>query len=250
MADERYLPDAVRRIALRLDYANRMRAHPRLSAAAGLALLGTRSALRDLGWFRSFAERRPVDAAGRPLPWFTYPAIALLTPRLAPSLRVFEYGAGGSTLWWSERVAAVWAVEHEPAWVAELAPRLPPHARVVLQKLDDGDAYPRAAADQVSAARAGVARAGAARAGADASLFDIVVIDGRRRNDCVASALEALAPAGVVIWDNSERPRYASGQQRLADAGFRRIDLHGMGPVNPWPWCTTIFYRDGNVLGL
>ena len=230
MTEERYIPGVVRNLALRLDYVRRMRAHPRLSAAAGLALLGARSGLREAGWFRSFAERRPVDITGAPLPWFTYAAIAVLTPRLGPSLRIFEYGAGGSTLWWGERVAEVLAVEHEPAWVRELTPRLPCNAHLLQRNLNDGDTYPNAASGH--------------------GAFDIVVIDGRRRNDCVGPALQALSPAGVIVWDNSERPRYAVGQQTLMAADFRRLDLHGMGPVNPWAWCTSLFYRDDNVLGL
>ncbi len=231
---EAEIPEPLRRLAMRLDYTTQMRRFPRASAAAGLALLGARSALRELGWFRSFAERMPVDADGAPLPWFTYPAIALLGPRVPPTARIFEYGAGQSTLWWAERAAAVRSVEHDADWVELLRPRLPGHARLQHAALE-GEAYVGAAA---------------AVAKAEGEGFDVVVIDGRERNRCVPAALASLREGGVVVWDNAERPRYAEGQAELRAAGFRSVELHGMGPCNPYGWCTTVFYRDGNVLGL
>lgn len=230
-----FIPKPLRELAQRLDYERHMRAHPWLSSAAGLALLGTRSGLRELGWFRSFVERRSVDAAGNALPWFTYPAIAVLAAKVTPGLTVLEYGAGGSTRWWAERVAAVWAVEHHAGWVAELGPQLPANAHLLKRSLDDGDAYPSAALDALRAA---------------GRPFDVVVIDGRRRNRCAGPALQVLSAGGVIVWDNSERAKYQSGQQQLRDAGFRDLVLPGMGPINPWLAATTIWYRDGNVLGL
>jgi hypothetical protein len=231
---EAEIPQNLRKFAMRFDYIRQMQRFPRAAAAAGLALLGARSALRDAGWFRSFATRLPVDAAGAPLPWFTYPAIALLGPRLSPKMRVFEYGAGYSTLWWAARVGAVRSVENDADWVTTLRPQLP-HNAVITLAAELGGAYTGAAAV--------VAQAEGAR-------FDVVVIDGRERNACVPAALAALATDGVIVWDNSERERYDAGQQVLTDAGFRRIDLHGMGPINPYGWCTSVFYRDGNCLVL
>ncbi len=232
------LPDAARAALRRLGIERLMGALPRTSAAAGVALLGAAGALHQLGWPRSFAARIPIDRDGAPLPWFTYPAIALLAPRLRPTLRVFEYGAGNSTRWWAARVATVRSVEHDEAWVARLRADLPNNARVEFQPLQGSDGGER----YVSAAGRCAEAEGAA--------FDVVVIDGRERNRCVPATLRALSAGGVVVWDNSERPRYEPGLASLAGAGFRRIDLHGLGPVNPYGWCTSVLYRDGNVFGL
>ncbi|MYE81646.1 MAG: hypothetical protein F4X36_07335 [Gammaproteobacteria bacterium] len=49
-----------------------------------------RSFVRTTGLLRSFRERKPVDAAGEPLPWINYPAIHLLDERLRPEHAVFE----------------------------------------------------------------------------------------------------------------------------------------------------------------
>ena len=80
--------------------------------------------------------------------------------------------------------------------------------------------------------------------------FDCVVIDGRDRVNCARHALGALTAGGVIVWDNSDRDCYQEGFDFLRDHGFRRIDFWGLGPINAYPWCTSIFYRDGNCLGL
>ena len=67
--------------------------------------------LRDHGWFRSFGERSPVDAAGRPVPWMGYCVIDFLEERLTRDFRIFEFGSGGSTLFWASRCAEVVSYE-------------------------------------------------------------------------------------------------------------------------------------------
>ncbi len=232
------LPEPLRAALRNLGYDAWMRRFPRASAAAGLALLGANGALAELGWPRSFAQRIPIDRDGAPLPWFTYPAIAVLGPRIQGAMRVFEYGAGNSTRWWAARVAAVRSVEHDAQWATMLAPQLPTHAKLRFAPIDGADGGQ------------GYVDGAAIAADADGALFDVVVIDGRERNRCVPATLRALSERGVVVWDNSERARYAPGLAQLTDAGFRRLDLHGLGPVNPYAWCTSILYRDGNCLGL
>ncbi len=50
------------------------------------------------------------------LPWMNFRAIRWLRSRLRPTMNVFEYGAGGSTLFIARRVRRVTSIEHEPSW--------------------------------------------------------------------------------------------------------------------------------------
>lgn len=54
----------------------------------------------------------------------------------------------------------------------------------------------------------------------------------------------------MIIWDNSDRERYAVGFDFLKEREFRRVDFWGVGPINHQEWCTTIFYRQDNCLGI
>jgi len=68
------------------------------------SLLRKSSYLKSIGWFESYRRRLPVSRAGEAIPWYTYGATAFLEGRIRPSMLVFEYGSGHSTLWWSHRV--------------------------------------------------------------------------------------------------------------------------------------------------
>ena len=46
------------------------------------------SCLRTVGWFRSWRERSAVDRDGKPIPWLTYAAIALLEARVRREMRL------------------------------------------------------------------------------------------------------------------------------------------------------------------
>ena len=183
------------------------------------------------GWFRSFDERKPVDASGRPLPWLTYGAIEFLGPRLRPDMRVFEFGCGWGTLWWAARVARVVACEHDETWFREMRPRMPENASLLHVPFDGGGEYARMASRSPGA-------------------FDIVVIDGRDRVRCARHSLSALTRGGVFVWDNTDRERYASGLEELAGRGFRRIDFVGLVPGSTAKAQTTVLYRAENVLGI
>lgn len=193
--------------------------------------LGLEGALSDYGWHRTYWRHHALDREQRPIPWFSYPAIEFLSRRITPDLRVFEYGSGAGTLWWAERVKEVVSCEHDENWCEGLRPRLPPNARLEYRPLAGDPPYARA-----------VLEAG--------SLFDLVVIDGRERVECARQAVSALSPAGVIVWDDTERSRYQEGLRTLRDAGFRTLELAGPGPIELEVKETTILYRPGNVLGI
>lgn len=187
--------------------------------------------LLSSGWLRSGLAQLPVDRSGRPLPWYTYAAIEFLSRRVEHRLSVFEYGSGNSTLWWLERSHRVVSCEHDAAWHQRMQSILPVDAEYLLVELGQLGRYARSIL-------------------AYGQAFDIVVIDGRDRVACASASLEALRPGGVIVWDNSDRPDYAEGYDLLRNRGFRRLDFWGPGPINPYGWCTSVFYRPDNCLGL
>lgn len=183
-----------------------------------------------MGWMRSAIDRKPVDATGAPLPWYTYPAISFLIPRIKASFEVFEFGSGNSTLWWAARVKNVTSVEHNKMWFEQMSELVPANVQYIFADLESGD-YVKTL-------------------GTQAKEFDIVVIDGRNRVLCAKETLSRLNSGGVIVWDNSDRDRYVEGYDFLHGNGFKRIDFSGLGPINKREWMTSIFYRPGNCLDI
>lgn len=180
------------------------------------------------GWFRSFRTARPIDRHGEPLPWYTYACKAFLEDRITPSMRVFEYGAGMSSLWYAARVAEVVSVEHDRDWAMELGPDLPANCTLLLEP--DVDAYVAAITGRGD--------------------FDIVVVDGLERPRAAAAALDGLKHDGVIIWDNSDWPEFGEVLPRLQEHGFRHVGFSGLGPISRAGWKTSILYRSDNCLGI
>jgi precorrin-6B methylase 2 len=197
----------------------------------GIVQLFLEGALKNYGWFRSYHTKQSVDAQGQPLPWYNYGFIFFLEPRLKPHFEVFEYGSGYSTRWYAQRVQAITAVEHDAAWVQQVAPQLPANAQVLFRSLTDGDNYTRA-----------VAEAG--------RQYHIVIVDGRQRVECVRQAVGYLTPDGVLILDNSEREFYREAIELLKEKGFRQLEIRGMVPITSHDSCTSVFYRPGNCLDI
>lgn len=185
------------------------------------------SPLRHRGWFESY-NALPVDEHGEPIPWTPYAFIDFVDERLDDSLRVFEYGSGGSTVWYANRVDEIISVEHDTKWFETSRSLAPTNAEVVYRP---ENRYPRAITEF--------------------GTFDVVVIDGIHRNECVESVLDHLSNVGVVIWDDTYRmDRYGEGIQVLRNEGFREIFFQGLGPVTTSLQRTSIFYQGDNCLCL
>jgi hypothetical protein len=209
----------------------RYAAHLHLLRLAAPLRLQFGEAIRDSGWLRSFVEQKPVDAAGNPIPFMSYAAIELLTARVPAGVNVFEFGSGYSTLWWAVRARHVVSCEHDERWRALVRQMAPPRVDILHRALDPYGSYPSAIAEA-------------------AGPFDVVVIDGRQRVECSRASTPFLTDHGVIVWDDSDRERYKPGIWELREKGFKQLQLACLGPIIADKKCTSLFYRNFNILGL
>ena len=203
--------------------------------------------LRQTGWIRSARARRPVDAQGDPQPWLTMPAIAFLDERLRRVSTLFEYGSGGSTAWFCERVPHVTSVEHHRAWYEEVRHRLPAAADLHLIATD----APGRFLDLVFRPLGTPTEYADAIGQLASEPPDVVVVDGIDRLNCIAATLMIAAPHTTLIVDNLEyAAEFAPALVLLEQHGYRRLDLWGVSPGELRTSCTSVVYRAGNCLGI
>jgi hypothetical protein len=188
-------------------------------------------ALNGLGWGASARAKAPVGPDGEPLPWYTYPAILWLGPRLPADAAVFEYGAGNSTLWYAARCARVRSVDHDRTWVDAISARMPANVEL-LHRPTGGDDVEAPAGDEY------VEAIGAPDA------YDVVVIDGRARVACARRALPALRGDALAILDNADRPSLDPVLRLAAELGLARIDFTGPVPGSGRLSTTTVLGRE------
>jgi hypothetical protein len=172
------------------------------------------------GHLRSAATMRSIDASGEPVPWITYPAIEFLKQLDLSDRTVFEYGCGGSTVFWSRMAKHVDSVEHVEEFYREVLPTLPGNCHLTLEVYPD---------DYVQA----VARRG--------EPYDVIVIDGHSRVRCSTIAPKYLKPGGLIILDNSDWFHEASANLRQAD--LIEVDMAGLAPINDFVSTTSFYFH-------
>lgn len=189
------------------------------------------SYLRKIGWLDSFKAKVPINIEGEAIPWFTYSAISFLDKRVDNDLSIFEFGNGNSTLWWAGKVKSVISCEHDLSWFKKIESKVPKNVKIMHIDFERNGEYCRSILKYEKK-------------------FDLVVVDGRDRVNCAKHSVEALTHNGVIVWDNTNRTRYAEGCRFLLDDGFKKLDFDGMSPLNYHNSCTSVFYRQDNCLGI
>ena len=155
----------------------------------------------------------------RSTPWLHPAAVAYIEMLLEPKFRVLEHGGGGSTLWFSDRVAEVVTHEHDDEYLLALSKVVPDNVSLRRDKPHGHDLEPHS--------------------------FDLMLIDGTRDNRVpwAMQAAELVKPGGVVVFDNPNRPdhNYPRGRNYLRAVSAHHITFE----VNPpgHSYATTDFYR-------
>jgi predicted O-methyltransferase YrrM len=195
----------------------------------------------DLVWYYPswyFNLDRKHTPMADELPWLTFAAIRRLNRILRPSMRIFEYGSGGSTLFFARRAASVTSIEHDPHWSEIVATSLQTHGysncelRLIQPCKTDGD-FGGDPSDPGAYGTSDVSLSGFSFLNYASSIdtypdghFDLVCIDGRARPSCFKHALPKVTIGGYIVWDNSERETYQPALEAAA-AHCRRSDYRG-----------------------
>ncbi|HYM29915.1 MAG TPA: hypothetical protein VEU47_01360 [Candidatus Cybelea sp.] len=175
---------------------------------------------RRYGHWNSAARREAVDGQGKPVPWYTYPAIEYLKQLDFSDCDVFEFGSGNSTLFWGPRCRSLVSVEDDAVWYERVKPRLGANTTYLLEA--DRDKYPEA-----------IGRFG--------RQFDVIVVDGSVRKRCGEAAVKHLKPGGLIVLDNSDW--FPNTAAILRRAGLLQVDMHGFGPINSYTSTTSLFFH-------
>ena len=172
--------------------------------------------------WRSYLAPDRNSVADR-IPWMTFSVIDFLKKISHSEMKVFEYGSGGSTLFWSSRVKDLISVEHDRSWFekikAELARQNITNVKYILSEShgipDFEKRQIQIATDYISSDPGYSGKSFEDYAKTIDNFpdedFDIVVIDGRARPSCILHSLKKVKRGGYLVVDNSERKYYLSG---------------------------------------
>ena len=203
-------------------------------------------------WYKYLnKESSPVQDE---LPWITFPAIRFLEKRLTKEMVIYEFGSGGSTLFFTRRVKQVYSVEHNKEWFRTISDTIKNKGysnwsgRLI--EPDYGDEYlERSPSDPNANVSGSPAFKGYSFKRYVESIddfpdknFDLVLIDGRARPSCFRHAIPKVKAGGCIMWDNTERSYYLENIQHL-QSELRRVDFPGPGPYVAFFTQTSIWVK-------
>ena len=195
---------------------------------------------------------RPNYLLDTQTPWMTFDAADYLVPRLSPKAKVFEYGGGGSTLFWLKSNATLVSVEHDPQWFAVVRGRVhasgdfdyrivPPERAVMSATADPSDPTSYVSVDPLFRGYSFKKYVSQIDAFPDCC-FDIVMIDGRARPSCIMHSAGKVKLGGFLILDNADRLYYTAKTQEYLE-NFTCQQFYGAGPCGSLMWRTDIYTR-------
>lgn len=157
----------------------------------------------------------------RAVPLLTEPARQFLDGYIQPDMNVLEFGAGGSTVWFSQRCALT-TIEPRADWMDAVREKvISTRWLPLLVKRPYYDV---------------------ATTIGEPNTFDLVLVDGRDRVECCRASIPLIKPGGILMLDNAEREYYAEvgdvlcAKWNMTIGIQRRKDDHGF---NYGHWETT-----------
>lgn len=190
-------------------------------------------------WQKSLSPAR--NAVVDKQAWLTFAAIDLLKKNIRKGAKIFEFGGGGSTLFFLKFDATVVTVEHNKEWFDRLKDHInsknweghfvppDPVGTIKIDSLqinDPGDYY----SDDSEFKNVTFKSYSSLIDKYPGAYFDIVLIDGRSRTSCIKHSLNKIKPGGYLILDNAEREYYLEKQKDVVESQFDII-LNDFGAV-------------------
>lgn len=134
------------------------------------------------------------DTQKEPVPMLATGAIQFLDGWLTRRDRMFEYGAGFSTAWFTKRVGEIISVESDPTWYAIVRQQIASYPNVRLYLIDSTE-------NRTPLAHVSWDYVNLIKQFPPAS-FDFILNDGYARPIVAMVALDYLKPGGILGWDD------------------------------------------------
>jgi len=183
-----------------------------------------------VGRYIRYRTSQPLEIG---LPWFSWPAIDFLDGFVQPGTEVFEYGGGGSTVFFAEHGATVTVMEDQAVWCDRIV-----EALKVRGLAADVRSLP------VNPARVDLFAASGYVNGLDKP-YKVIVVDGIEttpapllRPICFAHAESLVERGGIIVVDDAWRYDGAFTSNRAR----ARREFEGVGPGRNGVTRTDIYY--------
>jgi hypothetical protein len=191
-----------------------------------LLAFAQRGYLRDIGWFHALENIYLKDNRGDLIPKLSYPMIMLLNKVLSKEMKVLDFGTGFSTAYFAQKCEDVTVFEYSPFWNIIMSHRLPENVSWVLTESEKSDFINQK------------------------DLYHILLIDCKnsRKAEALSLGLKKIKSNGVIIVDDSEDMLESDLFNLIQSKGYKRLDYWGIYPEEFNNKCSTLFYKEDNII--
>ena len=196
----------------------------------------TADLLRHPGYISRCISHHPLKGRSPlefEIPWFSYAAIDFLKEYLHPQMIGFEYGSGGSTLFFSRRTKSVLSIEDNVKWHDLVSQRLREkgvtNVKLKLHPFDFKNPLGFEKCDYLNAM--------------PKEKFDVIVVDGSEewtqvRPICFNKAEQHVKEGGIIVVYDSWRYPVLRKNHRAKELKI----FQSVGPCRPGVTSTDIFF--------
>lgn len=179
------------------------------------------------GHFLTTILGKPVDRKRRPCLWYSQSIVDFLNTVDFQKKSILEFGAGHSTLWWSEHSESVVAFEDNKNWYDYLSGKI--SGNVDLKYVEEDKHDPLEIIDNRK--------------------FDLIIVDCDHgwldRVKCAEWSLLLKKEHGAIIIDNSENIEWSAPIMDIFRTnGYSRVDFYGIASGKYRPQCASVFFND------
>lgn len=184
-------------------------------------------------WLLPYFLNLNASTLERRKPWISYDAIYFLEQYLRKEHIVFEWGSGGSTLFFADRTKHIVSIEHNKEWYDAVADKIRKESITNIDYRLIGPDKNLSSDELATIKKKNILLDFTDNKSSYRFLlfesyvknidhyndeyFDIILIDGRSRPSCILRSLSKLKRNGLLIVDNSERIAYKAALEQLKD---------------------------------
>jgi hypothetical protein len=194
-------------------------------------------------WHKTLNKYQNITAIDLCLPWYNYGAINWVKNYIKKEMKVFEYGTGGSTLFYANSAYELISVEHNKSWYDKIVKYTETFKNVKIylhepEPINDIETCAFISQTFTEYHNYSFEKYVKVIELYPDNYFDLVVIDGRCRPMCLLTSIKKVKKGGWILFDNSERLHYQNAIDSIIS--ITKNTFYGFGPFIKYFWNTTI----------
>jgi hypothetical protein len=194
-------------------------------------------------WLKHYIQKKKYNTINLGLPWMNFEVTDWLQKNITSQMLIFEWGSGGSTLFYAKKAKQVISIEYDKGFYDYIKTQFVSSGSnnidlryVPSEKSGQFQSFAPGYQGQYFDNYVNIINE------FEPGTFDVIIVDGRQRNACFEKAIAMVKSGGFIVFDNSEREFYKKSINKAV--GFELITFKGLLPCSLKIGTTSVFIKN------